>query len=138
NQWLIEDSTVYYVSGRAGGLWKLVFTGFGGASTGIFEFYKEQISSTGVEENNSPVLLSAYPNPASDMIQLTLFVETPTSDDVVLITDMRGAMVLQSSLEKQSGLFTQTIAVDNLSTGIYNIRVIAGGKASDQRISIVK
>ncbi|MFM7823103.1 MAG: T9SS type A sorting domain-containing protein, partial [Bacteroidota bacterium] len=60
------------------------------------------------------------------------------SDDVVLITDMRGAMVLQSSLEKQSGLFTQTIAVDNLSTGIYNIRVIAGGKASDQRISIVK
>ena len=138
NQWMIEDSTVYYVYGRAGGLWKMVFTGFGGASTGTFEFYKEQISSTGVEENDSPVLLSAYPNPASDMIQLTLFVENPTKDDIMLITDMRGVVVLQTSLEKQSGLFTQTVPVDKLSSGIYNIRVIAGGKASDQRISIVK
>jgi hypothetical protein len=116
----------------------MVFTGFGGASTGTFEFYKEQISSTGVEENDSPVLLSAYPNPASDMIQLTLFVENPTKDDIMLITDMRGVVVLQTSLEKQSGLFTQTVSVDNLSSGIYNIRVITGGKASDQRISIIK
>lgn len=138
NQWLIEDSTVYYVYGRAGGLWKMVFTGFGGASTGIFEFYKEQISSTGVEEGGSPVLLSAYPNPASDLIQLTLFVEKPTRDDIVLITDMRGALVLQFSLEEQTGLFTQTVAVDNLPTGIYNIRVIAGGKSTDQRVSIVR
>jgi len=138
NQWLIEDSTVYYVYGRAGGLWKMVFTGFGGATTGIFEFYKEQISSTGIEESDSPVLLSAYPNPASELIQLTLFVEKSTKDDIMIITDMRGSVVLKSSLEGLTGLFTQTISVDNLPSGIYNIRVITGGKSADQRVSIVR
>lgn len=138
NQWLIEDSTVYYVYGRAGGLWKLVFTNFSGASSGTFEFYKEFVSSTGVNENDSPVLLGAYPNPASDLIQLTLYVERPTADDLVMITDMRGALVSKLPLTNQSGLFTQAIAVDHLPTGIYNIRVIAGGKVADQRISVVK
>ncbi|MFM7079679.1 MAG: T9SS type A sorting domain-containing protein, partial [Bacteroidota bacterium] len=138
NQWLIEDSTVYYVYGRTGGLWKMVFTNFAGASSGTFEFYKEFVSSTGVDENDSPVLLSAYPNPASDLIQLTLYVENPKKDDLIMITDMRGALVAQFPLTEQSGLFTQAIAVDNLSIGIYNIRVIAGGKLADQRISVVK
>ncbi|MFN5325048.1 MAG: T9SS type A sorting domain-containing protein [Bacteroidota bacterium] len=138
NQWLIEDSTVYYVYGRAGGLWKLVFTGFGGASTGNFEFYKQQVSATGVNENENPVFLSAYPNPASDLIQLTLFVENPSQEDVVMITDMRGAVVMRSPISNRTGLFTEQIAVGQLPAGIYNIRVIAGGQVSDQRISVVK
>lgn len=138
NQWLIEDSTVYYVYGREGGLWKLVFTGFGGASTGTFEFYKELVSTTGVNENETQVLLSAYPNPASDLIQLTLYVENPTADDMVMITDMRGALVSKIPLTNQTGLSTQAIAVDHLPTGVYNIRVNVGGKVSDQRVSIVK
>jgi hypothetical protein len=55
-----------------------------------------------------------------------------------MITDMRGALVSKLPLTNQSGLFTQAIAVDHLPTGIYNIRVIAGGKVADQRISVVK
>ena len=138
NQWMIEDSTVYYVYGRSGGLWKLVFTYFSGASSGTFEFYKEFISSTGINESTSSILLSAYPNPASDLIQLTLYVEKPTKDDLIMITDMRGVLVKQIALDQQSGLFTQAVSVDNLPTGIYNVRVVAGGEVSDQRISVVR
>jgi hypothetical protein len=138
NQWMIEDSTVYYVYGRSGGLWKLVFTYFSGASSGTFEFYKEFISSTGINETASSILLSAYPNPASDLIQLTLYVEKPTKDDLIMITDMRGVLVKQITLDQQSGLFTQAVSVDNLPTGIYNVRVVAGGEVSDQRISVVR
>ncbi|MEY3344095.1 MAG: hypothetical protein RL090_1779, partial [Bacteroidota bacterium] len=138
NQWMIEDSTVYYVYGRSGGLWKLVFTYFSGASSGTFEFYKEFISSTGINESTSSILLSAYPNPASDLIQLTLYVEKPTKDDLIMITDMRGVLVKQITLDQQSGLFTQAVSVDNLPTGIYNVRVVAGGEVSDQRISVVR
>lgn len=138
NQWMIEDSTVYYVYGRSGGLWKLVFTYFSGASSGTFEFYKEFISSTGINESTSSILLSAYPNPASDLIQLTLYVENPSKDDLIMITDMRGVLVKQITLDQQSGLFTQAVSVDNLPTGIYNVRVVAGGEVSDQRISVVR
>jgi hypothetical protein len=138
NQWMIEDSTVYYVYGRSGGLWKLVFTYFSGASSGTFEFYKEFISSTGINETASSILLSAYPNPASDLIQLTLYVEKPAKDDLIMITDMRGVLVKQIALDQQSGLFTQAVSVDNLPTGIYNVRVVAGGEVSDQRISVVR
>lgn len=40
--YIIEDSTVYFVKAKNGGIWKLVFTGFGGSTDGNFIFTKKK------------------------------------------------------------------------------------------------
>ena len=136
NAWAIEDSLVYYVNGRDGGLWKLVFTGFGGAATGEFEFYKEQVSSTGMQENGGkPAFLEMYPNPANDALHLTLFIDQISATNQVNIFDVEGRKVFGTTIHNQ-GLQTTTIPVNNLTAGLYVVRVTVGANTTSQKLVI--
>lgn len=129
NQWLIEDSLVYFVYDRSGGLWKLYFSAFGGSATGDYEFYKEQVSATGIEENGGkPALLSLYPNPATDQVRLNLFVEESRSSNHLRILDVNGRQVMEMNLSDVSGLKEVTINTGTLSNGVYLVQLqIDGG-----------
>jgi hypothetical protein len=137
NQWLIEDSLVYFVNARPGVLWKMVFTGFGGASTGDFEFYKEEVSATGVAENGGqPALLSVYPNPAKDMVKMTVYINKAESGNSATIFDINGRVVKQMSLEDLEGLNEVTLNTTELSSGVYSVQVIADGAINTSRLII--
>ena len=137
NQWLIEDSLVYFVNARPGQLWKMVFTGFGGASTGDFEFYKEQVSATGVAENGGqPALLSVYPNPAKDIVKMTVYINKQNSGNSVSVFDINGRVVKQMTLENLEGLSEVTLSTADLSSGVYTVKVIADGAVATKRLVI--
>lgn len=137
NQWLIEDSLVYFVNARPGQLWKMVFTGFGGASTGDFEFYKEQVSATGISENGGqPVLLGVYPNPANDLVKMTVYVNQYHENNGAAIFDMNGRMVKQIALGNLEGLNEVAITTSDLTAGVYTIQIIADGAVETKRLVI--
>jgi len=139
NQWTLSDSTVYYVYGRAGGLWKLVFSGFGGAATGDFEFYKEQVSATGLNENDGkPLLLNVYPVPAGDYVNLAIYIHDAGAENHVMVHDFTGRLVYQRSLKGESGLLEKTIPTESLPNGFYMVSVNTQGAAQSQRIIIAR
>lgn len=137
NAWLIEDSTVFFVYDRPGSLWKLVFTNFGGSLNGNYEFYKEKITQTGIAENNgNPVLLNIAPNPSNGSAQLTLFVAQYSSENYVAIYDLSGRQIHMESLPANEGLYNLPITLNGVQSGTYLVKVVAGNKATVQKLVI--
>lgn len=139
NQWLIEDSLVYFVNDRQGGLWKLYFSAFGGSATGDYEFYKEQVSATGMTENGGkPALLSIYPNPTTDFVHLNLFVKESHADNRLRLLDVNGKQVMELNLSEVSGLRDVTISTGGLSAGVYIIRLEVDSGLTVSRLVIAR
>jgi hypothetical protein len=44
NQWTLKSNRVYFVRDKNMSVFKIVFTGFGGTSTGILEFEKSKLN----------------------------------------------------------------------------------------------
>lgn len=139
NQWVIEDSTVFFLYDRSNALWKLVFTGFGGASTGTFEFYKELVSATGVGENgSSSTLLEAYPNPAKDLLRLVFMKSDANTELQVSLHDLNGRVVLNEMISNGIGLMDHTMDVSQLTAGIYTAKVLQGSKIQVKKVVVGK
>jgi len=64
-QWVIEDSLSYFVRDLGGNVWHLVFTGFGGSGSGVFNFTQELVSATFVPDVAAARML-VWPNPTDD------------------------------------------------------------------------
>jgi hypothetical protein len=63
-----------------------------------------------------------YPNPVSSMLNLDLtFAEN--GNYLVQITDLRGKVILQKSLEAQKGYLREAINVSDLASGAYFVRL---------------
>ena len=55
--WQISDSTVYFVRTKNGAIWKMVFTGFGGAADGNFIFTKEKLIAASIDKKVSTTFM---------------------------------------------------------------------------------
>lgn len=110
----VADSTVYFVQTIEGDIYKLIFTGFAGSSTGNSYFYSELMSATSIDEAVSNYKSSVYPNPASDIIHI----ENPGMANI-LISDVAGKIVYSS---KSSKAIT-TIDVSGFAPGIYIVNL---------------
>ncbi len=139
NGWVIEDSTVYFVYDRPGNLWKLWFTGFGGSATGDYEFYKQQISATGLEENSGkPSLLNVYPNPAAASLNILCFINEENDANHATIFDINGKRLLETSLQGYSGLKEVNLNTSSLDNGIYVLRLTVDGLTTSTKFSVSK
>jgi hypothetical protein len=128
---------VYFVQARNGNIWKMVFTGFSGSSTGTYEFYKEPVSSVGLTEAlSAPNVLSVYPNPASTMINLVYQSAGDPSSNSIRIFNATGQMVLNSRLENTAGLHQHHVDLNKLSSGFYTMQVLIDGKSEQRRLVI--
>jgi hypothetical protein len=116
--YVVEDSLVYFILDRTGGVYKLVLTRFDGSSTGIVGFNKEKISTLGVSTMR-PVssALSVSPNPAKD--SFTVFFREVTGPQIITVTDLAGRIVhkVQSAKDCDS----MTIDSRGFSNGTYII-----------------
>ncbi len=138
NAWSIEDSLAYFVYDRGGLLWKVVFTGFGGASNGNYEFYKEQVSATGLSENGGQqALLSVYPNPASNAINVVCFINETGSANMAGIYDINGKLAMSIDLSNYSGLNEIRVNTESLNEGVYVMKIVIDGISESKRIVIV-
>lgn len=101
----------------------MIFTGFGGSATGEYYFTKEFVGVTGLAEQSTPQILSAYPNPASSMVQLVINNDTKSAVKYYQVVNILGNVVDQQSINLASGLNSFAISTNDLSNGIYFLRV---------------
>jgi hypothetical protein len=132
NIWTIEDSLVYFVRDRSLGMWKVIFTGFGGAANGNYEFTKEFLGVVGVESSDFNALLSVYPNPATEVLNL-IIAKQPTSENAVIkIVNLLGEVVQSSSLDFTSEINSLSLDVKGLDNGMYILSIEQNGAVSSR------
>lgn len=128
-----EDRT-YFVQDQVGNIWKLIFTGYGGGSTGDMTFTQELVSATSIEENTTEGTVLVYPNPAHGQAQL--IVDVPTANAVLTVNDMSGKLVMQQLITGLNGLSLRSIDISNLQQGLYVVRLEGDGASSTARLIV--
>lgn len=81
--------------------------------------------------------LQAFPNPASKFLLLNVPASTNVSA-MIDISDMLGNRIASWNYTLNSGTNHLNLDVSNISTGIYNLRIIAGNDIETKRVVIQK
>jgi Secretion system C-terminal sorting domain len=125
NTYDIADSTVYFVSDKAGAIWKLIFTGFGGSATGKYYFSKQLVTDNGNGVNETSVnnnFSTIYPNPANHAA--SLIVNTTVAEKASLtICNLAGQMINNNEVYFNKGLNNIALPISNLSAGLYVVSI---------------
>lgn len=124
-QWEYAQDRTYFVTDRAGDIWKLVFTGYGGSANGNITFNQELVGQASVDELGRTSAVVLAPNPATSQVNLIMAVEAKAA--LVSIMDMNGRMVAQQQLIGLNGLVQRPIDVSALPAGLYLVRVQGDG-----------
>ena len=135
-QYDLDTSSCYFVKDVDGDIWRMVFTGFGGSSTGKFYFEKENLSSVsssniyGSSNNNE---LALYPNPAHDLVNVIF-----NSNDVnnrLNIYDISGRAINSIDM-KEAGFNNVSIDLSNYPKGLYLVELVSGNKRMKQKLIV--
>lgn len=142
SSYVIEDSLVYFVQSKAGEIWKVIPTGFGGSANGNNIFSKEKLSAVGISENNSKIATVAlYPNPSNGAnVTVIISVNDISSQSSVKIFDLNGKLVKeQNAIELASNkLNTVELNTSELCNGVYVVTVTVGENSVNQKLIINK
>ena len=129
----IEDSLVYFIEDEIGNIHKVVFTGFGGSSTGDFMFTKELVNAVGLTEFKNQIL-NVYPNPASGIINVIF---SSNENEIALsIVDLSGRTVASRELNVNAGMAQESIDISHLNSGVYLLTLRTSKGIETQKISI--
>ncbi|HPF89361.1 MAG: T9SS type A sorting domain-containing protein [Flavobacteriales bacterium] len=129
----VQDRT-YFVQDRSSNIWKLVFTGYGGGTTGDITFNQELVSSVSVDED-AYGQLAVYPNPVVNG-QLNLVLGEEIRLGRLSILDGAGRLV-QSQVVNSAGALNMTpIDLGGLQAGLYVARLEAEGRIRTARIVV--
>lgn len=107
----------------------------------LYVYPKADISTwpttTGIEDvENKVELISAYPNPSSDVLNIAMFNEGFTDVEVTMF-DINGRVAKMEQFSTSgAGLETFTMNVNDLNAGIYLLSVESEGQKSVQRIIV--
>jgi hypothetical protein len=139
NTWQLSDTTTYFVQTRNKRVYKMIFTKFGGSSTGDFIFTRQYMLGTDVKEVlNGTLQFTTYPNPATDGAVKVLYNFAniaPQKADLRLF-DLSGRTLHTASLDASTGLHEYNLPNLGLTSGLYLVAIIADGKQTIQKIVI--
>lgn len=138
---VIEDSLVYFVRTRAGDLWKLIPTGFGGSANGGYMFSKEKLQSAKVKDaaGNTFASLSVYPNPSSgNNVSVVYDFENRVTAAQISVSDLNGKQVFTDRLDNNAGLHLYTLKTESFNKGIYVVSILFDGKKTQQKLIVNK
>lgn len=113
----IEDSLAYFVKNTNGDVYKLIFTGFDGSTTGNVYFRKQLLSPTSIGKSINNDGVRIYPNPATDLIQVSINAENVQAN--INIYDVTGKLVKALKTNNQ----LNTISVSDLPKGLYFVNI---------------
>ena len=93
----------------------------------LMKFRREDIEITWdvVEENSTASLLSPYPNPTNDAINIPL-PEAIADNTRILLFDAGGVKCLDSAVGQEGNLIR--LDTGNLASGLYLYRIVAGSR----------
>lgn len=98
----------------------------------IFEFC---IIESSVEENNSAIMISTYPNPANDYINVEILTNSFQNSAIELVNSL-GEIVYSENQNLNYGLNKYQIPVTTLPNGIYLIKIIQNNQTQVQKFII--
>jgi len=127
----IADSTVYFVRAQDHAIWKVVFTGFGGSTTGDFIFTKQKLIEAGVGEKDALPNFKVYPNPASKQVNLVF--DAPVNSEYIL-SDISGRQMMRGSLK--TGQILHNLDISSLQSGIYIVTISNNQSRRSERLII--
>ncbi|TXI81547.1 MAG: T9SS type A sorting domain-containing protein [Flavobacteriales bacterium] len=133
-QWNIDQDRTYFVQDRASNIWKLVFTGFGGSSTGNFNFTQELVSATNVAEAADQALV-VYPNPSTNG-QLNIVLDQEVRNGTLTVLDRAGRLVKQQVVNGTGVLSTVPVDITGVEAGLYLVRLEAAGMVFTTRVVV--
>ena len=120
-QWEITDSLCYFTTDTNGSVFKLIFTGFEGTSTGKIYFTLEQIGQLSVEDVDLGIEeLTIFPNPAREQLTIELKGDRIKNNLEVQIINLAGQTV---RTERINHLHFHQTEVSDLESGIYLISI---------------
>ncbi|MCX6272382.1 MAG: C10 family peptidase [Bacteroidetes bacterium] len=80
------------------------------------------VGNLGLDESTGIHNLNIYPNPAKDQLHVNFSVETPRNLEVDLL-NITGQLLQQFNYSGFSGEFSKTLDLNNLSKGVYMLRL---------------
>jgi Secretion system C-terminal sorting domain len=139
NLWKLADSTAYFVKTTNGKIYKMIFTGFGGAGTGNCIFTRElvgQVTSVKVA-GDKIAALAVSPNPATDgnFNIVYDFGKTPQQANFQLF-NLAGQAVYSQKLQNTEGVQVLQMPTLNLTNGVYLARLTFDGNTLIRKIVI--
>lgn len=129
--YVMADSTVYFVKDVQGDIYKLVFTGFEGSSTGKVHFDRSEVSAISIDEDQA-FFTRVYPNPATDLLNVVI---DARSEVTVRITNMNGQTVF-TEIRPANGLSAHALSISGFEPGLYVISFESAEGYTSERISI--
>ena len=133
----VTDSLVYFVQDISGTIHRLIFKEFKGSSTGRIVLEKGLNTFTGVNENpKSGFNAAVYPNPVNEVMNLVIN-PGKARFAVVSLLDISGRTVLSKRYDIQAEeLSTLQIPVSELPSGIYMVKIQAGGNVISRKVIV--
>lgn len=129
HQYDIVTDRVYFVKTQFGEIWKLIFTNYGGSSTGDMTFTKELVSTLGVDHVEKAEVV-VYPNPATDKVSFILNNMADNNADITIMS-VTGQIVYENTLLGNQNFEVKNIDISDLNAGVYFVKV----KSGDQHLT---
>ncbi len=128
------ENRTYFVQDRSFNIWKLIFTNYGGSSTGDITFTQELVSSVGMEELATPELV-VYPNPSRGGV-LNMVIGREVRNGQLSIIDRAGKLVKQENVTGSGALSAVPVDLAGVQPGLYIARLNAEGKSFSTRVVV--
>ena len=134
--YVIDDSLTYFVKDVPGNVWKIVFTAYGGSSTGDISFTKDLISAAAIDDRaNMAQVFAIHPNPVLGGAA-RFVVDVPASGAVLSILDVNGRMVKEEAFAGGTGFTAITIDLSGTTPGMYNALLRSGTSISTAKFIV--
>jgi hypothetical protein len=133
NAYDMKDSAVYFIQDVNGKIWKMIFTGFGGAATGKIYFNKTNVGTNGISTNASAIA-GIYPNPANSSTSLVF--TGVAGEAKVTVLDLTGKEVMNSVITANNGLNQVSLNTNELNNGTYIVRLETADGVSSSRLTV--
>ncbi len=139
--WNIADSVVYFVKTNKKDIWKVVFTGFDGSTSGSFILNKKLLykapESSVNDVKGGIASLALYPNPVSNgRVNLVYSFNTQVDKATVTVTDMAGRTIRNESVNTTPGINQYMITTTGLQAGMYLVNLTTDKGTMQQKLIV--
>ena len=127
-EWVIDPERAFFVKTPDNRLWKVVFYGFDGSSTGIFTFEKTDLGLiSGLEAPAGNFTdFSLFPNPAADEMTVSFSLRERRDNLPLYLVNTLGQAVWHTSVRGDAGLNVLNLPAGELPAGIYFLNLGTG------------
>ena len=133
----LKDSSTYFVENKNGDVYELIFTRFGGSTTGEYGFTQQKVKTAGIANEIQLTEFAVYPNPVSNGQATLTFSTENLSNTHFTLYNFAGQTVLKQQLNQvEFGTNNYTIDLNTLPQGVYTLSVSNGKQTSQERIII--